>query len=98
MAHPDVKRNAAIGCFVTPLGAMSGAMVGVLLALVVAYFDKAPACADIPSCDWYVYAGIGAVLGGLSLPLLVLRRLFQRPSTPAERHEPASPVDSTTSF
>ena len=30
--NPDAKRNAAIGCFVTPLGALSVAMVGVLLS------------------------------------------------------------------
>ncbi len=98
MAHPDMKRNTAIGCLVTPLGAISGAMVAVLLSVIVAYVTRAPSCSDIPSCDWYVYAGIGAVLGGLSLPLLILRRLFQRPATPAQRDEPAEPIDPTTSF
>lgn len=96
--NPDARRNAAIGCFVTPLGAASGAMVGVLISMVVGYFAKAPACAELPSCDWYVYAGCGAVLGGLSLPLLVLRRLFQRPAGPARRDEPASVPDADTSF
>ena len=96
--NPDLPRNLGIGCFVTPLGAASGAMVGVLLSVVVAYFTKAPACTDMPSCDWYKYAGVGAVLGGLSLPLLVLRRLFQRPADPARRDEPATAVDADKSF
>ena len=78
----DRGRNAAIGCFMLPLGALSGAMVAVLISRIVAYFAKAPSCPDIPTCDWYVYAGIGALVGGLTLPALVLRRLLQR--TPSD--------------
>ena len=69
--------KAAIGCFMLPLGATSGAMIAVLLSKIVAFFTKAPSCPDIPTCDWHVYAGVGALLGGLSLPALVLRRLSQ---------------------
>jgi len=54
-------------------------MTAVLVAKIVAYAMKAPSCPDIPTCDWYVYAGIGALLGALTLPLLVLRRLMQAP-------------------
>jgi hypothetical protein len=71
--------KAAIGCFMLPLGAASGAMIAVLLSKIVAFFTKAPSCPDIPTCDWHVYAGVGALLGGLSLPALVLRRLSQPP-------------------
>jgi hypothetical protein len=74
--NPDLGRNLAIGCFMTPLGAMSGAMVGVLVSKIVAWLTNAPSCPEIPTCNWYVYAGWGA-LAGLSLPVLVLRRLFQ---------------------
>ena len=70
--------KAAIGCFMLPLGAVSGAMVAVLVSKIVAFFTKAPTCPEIPTCNWHVYAGIGALLGGLSLPVLVLRRLMQR--------------------
>ena len=77
MARSDLKRNAAVGCFVLPLGVVSGAMVAVLLSVVVAYFAKAQQCADVPSCNWYVYAGWGALVGGFSLPFLVVRRLVQ---------------------
>ncbi len=97
--NPDAKRNAAIGCFMTPLGALSVAMVGVLLSVIVEYFvPPARSCPEIPSCDWYVYAGVGAVLGGISLPLLVLRRLLQRPADPARRDEPASAPAADRSF
>ena len=62
-----------------PLGFFSGAMTGVLVSKIVAWATKAPVCADIPSCDWYIYAGVGGLLGALSLPVLVLRRLFTSP-------------------
>ena len=79
--NPDAKRNVAVGCFVTPLGVFSGAMVGVLISKIVAFLTKAPSCPDIPSCDWHVYAGWGALAGGLTLPALVLSRLLARPGT-----------------
>ena len=77
--NPDRGRNLAIGCFMLPLGAASGAMTGVLVSKLVAMVMKAPACPDIPTCDWYVYAGWGALLGALSLPVLVSWRLWQSP-------------------
>lgn len=66
-----------IGCLMTFLGGMSGAMVAVLVAKAVAFFTKAPTCEGIPTCDWHVYAGAGFVLGAISLPTLVLNRLRQ---------------------
>jgi hypothetical protein len=76
--NPDRPRNVAIGCFMVPLGAASGAMTGVLVSKLVAMATKAPSCPDIPTCDWYVYAGWGALLGALSLPALVSWALWQR--------------------
>ena len=96
--NPDTRRNAAIGCFVMPLGAASGAIVAVLLSVIVAYFTKAPSCADIPSCDWGMYFVAGALLGGVSLPFLVVRRLMQRPADPSRRDEPATVPDANSSF
>ena len=52
--NPDLGRNLFIGCFMTPLGMMSGAMVGVLVSKIVAWLTKAPACEGIPTCNWYV--------------------------------------------
>ena len=80
--NPDRGRNLGIGCLMLPMGAVSGAMVGVLLSKIVAFLTKAPACPDIPTCDWHVYAGWGMLVGGLTLPALVLRRLFS--SAPAD--------------
>ena len=87
--NPDLARNAFIGCFMTPLGLMSGAMVGVLLSKVVAWLTNAPGCPEIPTCNWYVYAGWGALVG-LTLPALVLRRLFQSPPPPGARADTPS--------
>ena len=84
MAEPNGgPPKAAIGCFMVPIGAVSGAMIAVLVSKIVAYFTKAPSCPDIPTCDWHVYAGVGALLGALSLPVLVIRRLLQ----PAPSHD-----------
>lgn len=91
--NPDLGRNLFVGCFMTPLGLMSGAMVGVLASKIVAWLTNARACPEIPTCDWHVYAGWGA-LAGLTLPALVLRRLFQSaPPTP-----PGGRADSPSQF
>ncbi len=81
----DRGRNIGVGCFVTPLGAVSGAMVAVLVSKIVAYFTKAPKCPDIPTCDWHVYAGAGALIGAITLPTLVLRRLLK--SAPPDNNQ-----------
>lgn len=74
-------RAVGIGCFMTFIGFFSMAMVGVLLSVVVAWLTRAPRCADIPSCNWYIYAVLGGVFGMITLPVLVLRRLSQ-PAVP----------------
>jgi hypothetical protein len=52
-------------------------MVGVLVSVIVAWLTRAPRCPDIPSCNWYIYAGLGGLFGAITLPFLVLRRLRQ---------------------
>ena len=32
----------------------------------------------LPVCNWYVYVGVGGILGALSLPTLVLMRLSRK--------------------
>jgi hypothetical protein len=65
-------RRAAIGCFTAWLGFVSGAMVAALASKMMAYVTRAPGCAGIPSCNWYIYAVVGGGVGAVSLPLLVL--------------------------
>jgi hypothetical protein len=79
----DTGRNLGIGCFMVPLGGASGAMVAVLVSKIVAFFMRVPDCAEgmaVP-CNWYQYAGVGALVGALSLPTLVLLRLMRAPRT-----------------
>jgi hypothetical protein len=71
----ELGRKAGIGCFATVVGFFSMAMVGALVSKMVASLMRAPACPDIPACDWYVYAGFFGAAGAISLPILVLRRL-----------------------
>lgn len=70
-------RYTAVGCVTLVAGVFSGGMIGVLVSKVVAAVTRAPSCPDLPSCDWYVFAGIGMLAGGLTLPLLAIWRLRQ---------------------
>jgi hypothetical protein len=78
-------RFAGIGCFSVLVGAFSMSMVGVLVSLVVRKVTGGPVCQDIPACDWYIYAGWGAVFGAVSLPILVLNRVRQSEQDRAAR-------------
>lgn len=70
-------RNIGVGCFTFVIGGVSGAMIAVLLGKIVGNFTRAPSCPDLPLCNWYLYAGYGALIGALSLPVLAFWRLRQ---------------------
>ncbi|MGQ0764067.1 MAG: hypothetical protein ACT4OZ_00190 [Gemmatimonadota bacterium] len=74
----SLGRTVGVGCFTFFTGLWSGGMVAVLVGKVVEGARKAPSCEGLPICNWYVYAGIGAVIGAVSLPILVLGRLRRR--------------------
>ncbi|MCC6929553.1 MAG: hypothetical protein IT359_11235 [Gemmatimonadaceae bacterium] len=71
-------RKFGLGCFTFIVGFFSGGMVAVLIGRIVAFFTKAPSCEGLPICNWLLYVGVGGVLGAVSLPTLVLRRLTQK--------------------
>lgn len=71
-------RKFGLGCFTFVIGAFSGGMVAVLIGKIVEGMRRAPSCDGLPICNWYVYAGIGALIGAVTLPVLVLRRLGKR--------------------
>jgi hypothetical protein len=75
----SVGRKLAIGCFMTWLGFFSGAMVAALLSKLATFVTRAPECSELPSCNWYVWAGVGGVIGAVTLPVLVIRAMG-RPS------------------
>lgn len=76
-------RRFGVGCFTFFAGGWSGAMVAVLIGKAVEGARKAPSCEGLPTCNWYVYAGIGALIGAVTLPALVFWRLRRgaRPSS-----------------
>ena len=79
-------RRVAIGCFMSWLGFVSGAMVAALLSKFASFLLKAQACDGIPSCNWYIWAGIGGLIGAATLPLMVLR-VLGKPSKSSVRDE-----------
>ena len=70
-------RNIGVGCVTAFAGFFSGGMIGVFVAKVVGSTQGCRPPEGLPACNWYVYAGIGAVIGVLTLPVLALRRLTQ---------------------
>ena len=78
-AGPDgedtLGRDIGVGCVTTVAGFFSGGMIAVFVAKVVGSAQGCKPPAGLPACNWWVYAGIGAVLGALSLPVLALWRL-----------------------
>jgi hypothetical protein len=87
MASPElsrgevIARNIGVGCITTFAGFFSGGMVGVLVAKVVGVMQGCKPAEGLPACNWWVYAGVGAVLGALTLPVLALSRLNRRKPT-----------------
>ncbi len=74
------KRMARIGvgCFTTFIGAISGAMIGVLIAVGVTFGTRCKPLEGLPACDWHIFAGWGALIGAITLPTLALSRLRKR--------------------
>ncbi len=75
----STTRKFAIGCFTMWLGLCSGAMVAALLSKFTAFMTKAPDCGGIPSCNWYIWAAYGGVIGAVTLPVLVIWTLSKPP-------------------
>jgi hypothetical protein len=76
-----IARNLGVGCMTTFAGFFSGGMVGVLIAKFVGSMGGCKPAEGLPACNWWVYAGVGAVLGALTLPVLALSRLNRRKLT-----------------
>ncbi len=67
-----------VGCFTTFIGTISGAMVGVLVAVGFTFGTRCEPLDGLPACNWHMFALGGAIIGGLTLPVLVLSRLRRR--------------------
>ncbi len=81
MAQPEydrealIARNIGVGCITTGAGFFSGGMIAVLVGKLVGYMQGCKAPEGLPACNWWVYAGIGAIVGALTLPVIALTRL-----------------------
>ena len=84
---PAKSRVAAIGCFMAVIGAFSSGMIAVLISMGVAKVTGAPRCDGIPTCNWHYYWGVGALLGLVSLPWLVVSALLSSPRQDAAAPE-----------
>ena len=73
-----IARNVGVGCITTFAGFFSGGMVAVLIAKFVGGVQRCQPPEGLPACNWWVYAGVGAVLGAVTLPVLALGRLNRR--------------------
>jgi hypothetical protein len=71
----SLARNIGVGCITTAAGFFSGGMIGVFIGKIVGLAQRCVPEQGLPACNWWVYAGIGGVLGAVSLPVLALRRL-----------------------
>lgn len=71
-------RNIGVGCFTFFIGAVSGAMSGVGIGKLLGFFNRCTPAPGLPACEWWVYAGWGAVIGAITLPVFSLWRLKRR--------------------
>ena len=70
-----VARFVGVGCVTAMAGFFSGGMIGVFVAKIVGSARGCEPPAGLPACDWHVYAGIGMLIGVVTLPVLALNRL-----------------------
>ncbi len=70
-----VARNVGVGCVTTMAGFFSGGMIAVLVGKFVGSIQGCKPPEGLPACNWWVYAGIGAVVGAVTLPVVALTRL-----------------------
>jgi MFS family permease len=76
-----VARSIGVGCLTTVVGFFSGGMIAVFIAKFVGSTQGCQPPEGLPACNWWVYAGIGALIGAISLPFLALWRV-NRPVVP----------------
>ena len=79
------SRYVGVGCVTAVAGMFSGAMIGVFVAKMVGSFRGCKPPEELPACDWHVYAGIGMLIGILTLPVLALSRLRRSDRTESKK-------------
>ena len=69
------SRYVGVGCVTAIAGLFSGGMIGVFVAKAVGSFRGCKPPEGLPACDWHVFAGVGMLIGILTLPVLALSRV-----------------------
>jgi len=69
------SRYIGVGCVTALGGLFSGGMIGVFIAKMVGSFRGCNPGPELPACDWHVYAGVGMLIGVLTLPVIALSRV-----------------------
>lgn len=70
-----VGRNIGVGCFTFFIGAVTGSMLGVAVGKAAGFFTRCTPEPGLPACNWWVFAGYGAAIGAVTLPMFALWRL-----------------------
>ena len=52
-------------------------MIAVMIAKIVGGIRNCQPAPELPACDWHVYAGVGMLIGAVTLPVLALMRLMR---------------------
>ena len=81
----QTSRRIGVGCVTALAGLFSGGMLGVMVAKIVGSFRGCNPGPELPACDWHVYAGIGMLIGVLTLPALALNRLLRADQADREK-------------
>ena len=69
------QQTVAVGCLMAVAGFFAGGMVAVLIAKWVGAARGCVPGEGLPACDWHIFAGVGGLLGLLTLPTFTLRAL-----------------------
>ncbi len=90
MAEEENEHRTAqmvgVGCVTAIAGLFSGGMIAVWVAKLVGSFRGCEPETGLPACDWHVYAGVGMLIGVLTLPALALNRLRRRDTAARDKN------------
>ena len=80
-----ITRRVGVGCITVLAGFFSGGMLGVFVGKVVGSLTGCNPGPELPACNWQVYAGIGMLIGVVTLPILVLNRMIRGSAADREK-------------
>ena len=70
-------RNVGVGCLTAVAGFFGGGMIAVMVGKIVGSARGCRPPEGLPACDWWSYMAVGALIGVVLLPSVVVWRLRQ---------------------